>query len=485
MTAQWPKAKLASRHQQELKRRRWWGGGALVVVVVAIVIVNFIAGGDREEEQQVGEISMAMIEARSSLDAALVMAGEALESGEAQALLEARREQEALRAEWREGESVVIAGQLQPDQSVYLALMGRNVPEAAILRVLTAIEEDFDFRRSRPGDKWRAVVNEDGSVEEFRYETSPEDVWITRRDEEGKYIVEELEIDVDVRTRKVAGRVDGSFWLSLSNLGESDLLAFRFMRVFEFTIDFNTETRDGDHFAMVFEELYFDDEFLRLGRVLAAVYIGDRGTRRAFYYESDDESGYFDEEGESMQRQFLRSPLPFTRVTSGFGRRQHPISGDQRMHRGVDYGAPVGTEVQAVASGRVTFAGWRGGYGNLLIIEHSGGYQTRYAHLSRFHVSAGSPVSQGDIVARSGNTGASTAPHLHYEMLRHGQHIDPLRVDATSGEPLSGADLQTFEEQHVQPLNDELHRALADVSTEAATALLHQESEQLEEPTDE
>lgn len=480
MATDWPKRRLSGQlHKRELRVRIGVGVALMVVVIIAVMIVW--GGDDEREEESSGEATAAFVEAWLGVDAGVAMARDALDSGEAEALLEARREDEALRAEWHDGQSVIIAGELAPDESAYLALMRRNVPEGAILRVLTATEEDFNFRRSRPGDKWRAVVDEDGVVEEFRYETSPEDVWVTRLDDDGDYFVEEKDIDVDVRTRHVAGGVDGSFWLSLSALGESDLLAFRFMRVFEFTIDFNTETRDGDHFAMVFEELYLDDEFLRYGRILAATYIGDRGTRKAYYFESDDESGYFDEDGESMQRQFLRSPLPFTRVTSGFGRRQHPISGNERMHHGVDYGAPTGTEVQAVANGRVTFAGWRGGYGKLMIIEHSGGYETRFAHLSRFHVSAGAQVSQGDIVARSGNTGASTAPHLHYEMLRHGQHLDPLQVDATSGDPLRGEDLQRFRKDHVEPLGEELRTALAEVSPEAVAALVSGEQQEADE----
>ncbi len=449
----------------------WYVRGGIAGFFVLLVVLGVMCTGEEDveepEEAPHGEIIAAALD---EVGASLVEARRHHDEGEAQATVENRREQEALRAEWSEGQSVLLAGELQPDQSLYLALLGRNVPDPEIFRIVTATEEEFDFRRSRPGDRWRAEVDEEGRVLELRYETSPEDIWVTRRNEEGQYVAEKKDIDVEVRTETVAGTVEGSFWLSMTRGGHSDILAHRFMRVFEYTIDFNTETREGDHFAVTFEEIYLDGELLRYGRVLAAMYIGQYGARQAYYHESEDESGYFDEDGDSMQRQFLRSPLEVTRVTSTFGRRQHPISGDERMHRGVDYGAPTGTRVQAVADGRVHFAGWRGGYGNLLILRHSGGYETRYAHLSRFDVSAGQRVSQGQLVARSGNTGASTAPHLHYEMLRNGQHIDPLTVQATSGDPLTGTELATFKTEQVEPMSEILIDAFRETAPDAVVA---------------
>lgn len=471
----WPDNKRWDR-RNSLDRRHRRLGLAAVVVAVAVGVFLIASGDDEESTEKQIETPAEMVEADAAIAGALSVSRDQLHSGEAEAIVQARREEQARNATWEEGESVLLAGELQADQSAYLALLGRDVPDPEIFRVLTATEEEFDFQRSRPGDRWRARVDEDGRVVEFRYETSPEDVWLTTLGDDGEYTVEKKEIDVDVRTRSVAGEVEASFWLSMSRHGHSDVLAHRFMRVFEYTLDFNTETRDGDQFAMVFEEVYLDDELLRYGRILGATYLGEFGHHRAYYFESDEESGYFDEAGESLQKMFLRSPLSVTRVTSGFGRRQHPITGDERMHRGVDYGAPTGTPVQAVADGRVHFAGWRGGYGNLLILRHSAGYETRYAHLSGFAsgISAGARVAQGQVVAHSGNTGASTAPHLHYEMLRHGRHINPLTVEATSGDPLTGSDLETFQAQRVEPITGRLVEALTDAVPEATVAWEHE-----------
>ncbi len=475
MTNRWADADFLSQRGRPDRGAPSWKRIAMVVAgaLLLAVVAVWSSCGEDEEERVVEDdgISEAVEEASQAVKNAVQAANRFAESEEAEALLEVRRQEQARHAHWEDGRAMSIAGELQPDHSVYVSMVNRGIPEGRVHWVISAMDEEFDFRRSRPGDLWQAEVSEEGRVEEFRYETSPENIWVARYDEEETtYEVEKLEIIPEIRTRSVAGSVEGSFWLTVESMGESGVLAHRFMKVFEYTIDFSTESRNGDVFAMVFEELYLDGEFLRYGRVLGAKYVGERGNRQAYLHVSksededeDAEYGYFDEEGENLERQFLRSPLDVTRVTSTFGRRQHPITGDNRMHNGVDYGAPTGTPVRAVASGEVVFAGWAGGYGKLLRIRHSGGYETRYAHLSRFErgISPGARVSQGQVVAQSGNTGASTAPHLHYEMLRNGAHIDPLTVEATSGDPLRGEEREKFLQENVTPLSEKLNEAVA------------------------
>ena len=474
---------LGSSKNQLLSRRS--GGGrrvALSAVGLLVVVAAVIWVTGEDEPEGPDDEAVALTEADQFVASAARASQTIVDEKRREAEEREAELQRAREVDWEQGMSALLIEEVEPDQSVYVSMVQRGIPEGSVHRVVTATEEEFNFRNSRAGDEWRAEVDEQGRVEKFQYEKSPEDIWVTRFDDEkGEYVADKKEVDVDVGQRRVAGEVEGSFWLSISGAGESDLLAHRFMEVFRYTIDFNTESRDGDRYAMVIEELYLDGEFLRYGRVLAATYIGQRGTRQAYYYEADDgeESGYFDEEGESLERRFLRSPLEVTRVTSTFGRREHPITGDQRMHRGVDYGAPTGTPVQAVADGTVTFAGWRGGYGNLLEIRHTGGYKTRYAHLSSFSsgVTAGARVSQGQIVARSGNTGASTAPHLHYEMMRNGRHIDPLEVDTSSGEPLEEEHREQFVAEVVGPLSSELHEAMAGDAPEELEVVAEGEAE--------
>ena len=448
---------------------------AAIFGALFIGAIFFIVRGDSDESEddEVSPQTLAMMEAWSRVDAGLVLAMEQLESGEAEALLQVQMEEVARNADWEEGQEMLLMGELQTNESLFLALQNRGVPTSSIHFSVTNMGEEFNFRRSRPGDQWRAEIDDKGRILELHYQTSPEDIWITTRVSQGEYETEKLDIDVEIRQASIAGEVTSSLWLAIEATGESGVLAHRFMEVFQYSIDFNTETRGGDYFSMVFERLYLDGEFLRYGRILAARYNGRRANQEAFYFAGDNDSGYFDREGDSLRRQFLRSPLEVTRVTSRFGRRVHPITGDNRMHRGVDYGAPTGTRVQAVANGTVAFAGWRGGYGKLLILRHSGGYETRYAHLSRFGpgIRAGARVTQGQIVARSGNTGASTAPHLHYEMLVNGRHIDPLTVTATSGDPLRGADLEAFTGEYIEKMSGELEKAIREYIPEVVAVV--------------
>lgn len=376
----------------------------------------------------------------------------------------------ALAATWQEGQPVFLAGKLEKNESVSLSLQQRGISNQAIHHVVTATGELFDFRRSRPGDSWTAEVDADGTITRFRYQASAEDVFVTTRDADGKYTCVKEEVAVDSRTEAIGGSIDSSFWQALEATGEQGQMAFRFMEIFQYTIDFNTETRVGDQFALVFEKVYLDGKFLRYGRLLAAKYVGPTGTHYAFYHEGKDDRGYFDATGDNLQRQFLRSPLPFTRITSRFGRRTHPVLGGTRQHQGVDYGAPTGTPVQSVADGVITHAGWKGANGNLVAIRHSGGFETYYAHLSSITkgLKNGTRVSRGDLIGKVGSTGRSTGPHLHFGMKKNGTYVDPLTVDATRGDPLRGAELERFTKNVVNPLQLQLEAVLKNQPSNSA-----------------
>lgn len=385
----------------------------------------------------------------------------------------------ALTASWQEGQPVFIAGKLQKNESISLSLQQRGIPYQAIHNVVTATSELFDFRKSRPGDSWTADVAADGTITRFRYQASAEDVFITTRDADGKYTCTKEEVAVESRTEAIGGTIDNTFWQALEATGEQGLMAFRFMEIFQYTIDFNTETRVGDQFALVVEKTYLDGKFLRYGRLLAAKYVGPTGTHYAFFHDNKDnksDRGYFDASGDNLQRQFLRSPLPVTRITSRFGRRVHPVLGGHRDHQGVDYGAPTGTPVQAVADGVITHAGWKGANGNLVAIRHSGGYETYYAHLSSVTsaLKNGKRVSRGDLIGKVGSTGRSTGPHLHFGMKKNGTYVDPLTVDATRGDPLRGSELQRFKNNIVNPLQSQLEAVLkTNASKPAMVEVVH------------
>ncbi len=345
---------------------------------------------------------------------------------------------------WNEGNLASLKGELAPNESVFLALQNKSVPQASIHAVVTAVGEHFDFRKARPGDQWSATVDPAGSVLEFRYEAGPEDVYVATRSNDGTYTSKKAIVAVETKRETLNGSIQSSLWGAFDSAGASPNLAQTFIDTFVYTIDFNEDTHENDKFSAVYEAVYLDGEKIRDGKLLAAKYQGETGT---FYAFADEKTGsFYDADGDSLKRQFLKSPLPVTRVTSKYGRRFHPVLGKMKMHAGIDYGAPVGTTVFAAADGVVIYAGAKGANGNLVSIRHSGGYVTHYAHLSKIQpgIRSGKRVNQRDVIAKSGNTGRSTGPHLHYGMTLNGAHINPLKVDFTRGEPLSGRARDNF-----------------------------------------
>lgn len=234
--------------------------------------------------------------------------------------------------------------------------------------------------------------------------------------------------------RMGSGTIDSSLFAATDAAGLPDAVAVQMAELFSGEIDFHRELRDGDRFTVVYEALTADGEPIRwgggTGKVLSAEFVNAGRTYTAFWYPSarGGKGGYYDANGRSLKRMFLASPMEFSRVTSGFRMRFHPILKTWRKHLGVDYGAPTGTPVRTVGDGVVSFAGWQNGYGKVVKILHGGQRETTYAHLSRINVRRGQRVEQGQRVGAVGATGWATGPHLHFEFRINGQHQDPLRI---------------------------------------------------------
>jgi murein DD-endopeptidase MepM/ murein hydrolase activator NlpD len=212
--------------------------------------------------------------------------------------------------------------------------------------------------------------------------------------------------------------------------------------VFGGDVDFHRDLRKGDRFTVVYETYYLGGRAVRSGRVLAAEFVNQGKTFRAVHYGSS----YYTPDGKNMRKAFLRAPLEFSRITSGFGMRRHPIAHEWRQHRGIDYGAAVGTRVRAVGDGVVDFVGVKGGYGKVVVLRHHGPYTTLYAHLSRFPAGLhrGQRVAQNDTIGFVGQTGWATGPHLHYEFQVAGQSRNPRTLAMPSGLPVPPAQLDDF-----------------------------------------
>lgn len=225
-----------------------------------------------------------------------------------------------------------------------------------------------------------------------------------------------------------------------------DSIASQLAEIFGADIDFHRDLRKGDRFSVVYEIQYLRGIPARSGRILSAEFVNNGKTLRAVWFDQDGKGGYYTPEGKSLRKAFLRSPLEFSRVTSGFSMRFHPILQQWRAHKGVDYGAPSGTRVRSTGDGTVEFAGQQGGYGNLIIVRHGGNYATAYGHLRGFApgLRKGSRISQGDTIGFVGQTGWATGPHLHYEFRIGGQQVNPLAISLPTAIPLDQAQMPRF-----------------------------------------
>jgi murein DD-endopeptidase MepM/ murein hydrolase activator NlpD len=247
-------------------------------------------------------------------------------------------------------------------------------------------------------------------------------------------------------TRLAGGVIRSSLYAATDDARIPDAVATQIAELFAGDIDFYRALRKGDRFNVVYETLQADNEPLRSGRVISAEFVNQGKTYQAVWFQEPGTKGqYYTLEGNSLRKAFLASPLEFSRITSGFGGRIHPISRSFRDHKGVDYAAPTGTPVRSVGDGVIAFAGRQGGYGNVIEVKHRDGKSTLYAHLSRIGVTLNQKVEQGDVIGAVGTTGYSTGPHLHFEFRVSGVHHDPLTIASENNSvPLSPASRPAF-----------------------------------------
>ncbi len=237
-------------------------------------------------------------------------------------------------------------------------------------------------------------------------------------------------LPVQISTQLGSGTIQSSLFAATDDANIPDSVASQMADIFSGDIDFHRMLRKGDRFSVVYESIEADGEVLRAGRVLSSEFVNNGKTHQAIWFQEPNakEGGYYNADGVSLRRAYLASPLAFSRVTSGFKMRFHPILQTWRAHLGVDYAAPTGTPVRSVGQGIVDVAGAQGGFGNVVMIKHANGHTTVYAHLSRINVRKGQAVSQGQTVGLVGSTGWATGPHLHFEFRVKGLHKDPMTM---------------------------------------------------------
>ena len=349
---------------------------------------------------------------------------------------EPRRQLEAgLRDKGWSQRSVEVAN----GDSLYTLFLAENLRTSELVDVLRAGDQANMLKRLLPGQRLDFYLDAHGSVRHLVYHLDEIRAVHFHRAGRG-FEATPVEAKVERRLATATGRIDSSLFLAAQRAGLEDRLIMEMVEIFAWDVDFALEIRAGDGFALIYEELYKDGAKLTDGAILAAEFTNRGRVIRALRYQDPKgRSEYFSPQGLSMRKAFLRTPVNFTRISSRFGLRKHPVLHKMRRHNGVDYAAPRGTPVKATGDGKVVSIGRNGGYGRTITLRHGATYATLYAHLHRYAkgIKKGKSVRQGQVIGYVGSTGLATGPHLHYEFRVRGAHRDPLKVKLPKAAPIA------------------------------------------------
>jgi murein DD-endopeptidase MepM/ murein hydrolase activator NlpD len=329
--------------------------------------------------------------------------------------------------------------EVQRRDTVSAALRRHQVPETTAHEITRALRDaGADMRRVRPGETLE--LSRDGHDDPVAVTYAPT-AWtrFEARAETGGWQGARVERQPELRLEVRHGTVESSLWDAVQAGDLTPAMLLDLVQIFESELDFSADAQPGDRVRLLVQTRFADGVFIDHDRIVAAQYISDDRTLTGVGFEVDGRFGYYDGDGRSLKKTFLRSPLQFTRISSGFTkRRPHPVLGGVRPHLAIDYAAPIGTPVWAVADGTVRFAGRNGGNGIQVRLRHRSGYETYYNHLSRIAsgVRRGGRVAQKQVIGYVGSTGLSTGPHLDYRVARHGRFVNPLNEKFLPGEPI-------------------------------------------------
>lgn len=331
-----------------------------------------------------------------------------------------------------------------------------------IQQLALALRKVYDPRKLKAGQKLAILREpiETGHMYNIRalsFRTSNTQRVIVYRDPNGKYVASEKDIPLSREIAHASGMITNSLVESTAAAGIPNNLVMELVKAYSYDVDFQREIREGDRFDILYEQ-YQDPngKTVEQGKVIyASLALQDKTLTVYRFTRKNGESEYYDDKGHSVKKGLLRTPIPGARISSGYGKRKHPILGYNKMHKGVDFAAGTGTPVYAAGDGVISYVGRKGGYGNYIRIQHNNTYSTAYAHLNRFAKQSRkwAKVKQGDIIGYVGTTGRSTGPHLHYELLAHGRQIDPAKATMPVSHRLAGNELKRFREW-----KEELHQ---------------------------
>ncbi len=336
---------------------------------------------------------------------------------------------------------------VQRGDTVAELLRRLNVEDAAASDFLRKNKSAESLRQLAVGKEVQAETDANGALLALRYPANDVNQTIIEKDG-GSFKTRILPAQTEKRVQIRTGKIETNLFAATDEAGLPDPAANQLVDIFGGDVDFHHDLRKGDKFTVIYEMNYINGEPVRTGRILSAEFVNRGHAFRAAYFQTGENSGdYYSPDGKSMHKAFLRSPVEFSRISSGFSlARFHPILNKWRSHKGVDFAAPMGAKVKVTSDGVVAFVGQQHGYGNVVIVDHQGHFSTVYGHLSRFAggLHKGQRIEQGQIIGYVGMTGLATGPHLHYEFRLNGVQHDPLKVALPDGKPISGAQMTVF-----------------------------------------
>lgn len=345
----------------------------------------------------------------------------------------------------REPELVRMTSTIQSGDTPSTLLEG-HLGLAEIYSLCDESKKVYSLTNLRAGQPWTMIYSDDALIG-LEYEIDANDRLIVAMHEEG-YDFRKEAIPYETETLTLEGNIKGSLFSAIQGLGESDALAVRLANVFAYDVDFVRDLREGDSFRLVVEKKYREGSFSGYGQLGAASFTNQGQTYYAYHFtDSKGNSGYYDQQGRPLRKAFLKCPLPFSRISSGYSLdRLHPILGYRRPHQGIDYAAPTGTPISTAADGVIADVGSNKSQGKYVRVKHSNGYETIYNHMSKYATISkkGAKVKQGQVIGYVGMTGYATGPHLDYRMKLNGQFVNPLKIKSLPADPIANNEMPNF-----------------------------------------
>ena len=368
----------------------------------------------------------------------------------------------------------------KPGDTFYEVLLDFHCPPQDIFRVIESSKPIYDVKRITPGSTITFTIDPSNhTLNRLEYSFDDHHVLVVSKTD-GGYTSEQEEIIYDITLRTITGTIKNNLFDDAINAGGNPQLILNLADILAWDVDFSSSLRENDTFKVLFEEIYKDGEFIKHGKILAAEFVNRGSLFRAFRFEDDQgNTGYYDDSGRSLAREFLKSPLRYSRISSTFTKKRfHPILKIYRPHLGVDYAAPTGTPVEATSKGTIIFCGWKGNYGKCIKIRHNHLYTSFYGHLSGFAkgMKTGKSVKQGQVIGYVGTTGLSTGPHLDYRLQKRGDFINPLTFQSPQQHAITKELKPSFEKHKrelllkLEQIDEELLQARTNPPAKVLTA---------------